>query len=80
MYNYAHARLGEAVKGLIVTITALALMLPAYPEDKGTYVAKKEKAVKKKKKLKRKRTVYPAKVNPRGEDIKIKDMLKDIYE
>ena len=58
-------------------MTAL-LMLPAFPKDKGAYMAKKEKALKKKDR--RKRVRYPVRVNPNGEELKIKEMLKDIYE
>ncbi len=64
---------------LLVLITVLALVLPSFSKEKGTYVAKKDRVVKKKK-VKRKQVRYPVRVNPYGEEVKIKEMLKDIYE
>ena len=68
------------MKGALVFALTLALTLPAVSKEKGTYVAKKESYVKKKKSKKKHYLRYPAKVNPKGEDLKIKEMLKDIYE
>ncbi len=67
------------MKGALAFVLALALIAPALSKEKGAHVAKKEGVVNKKK-TKKKRGAYPPRVNPQGEELKIEEMLRDIYE
>ena len=66
------------MKGTLALAIGLALIAHGLPKEKHTHVAKKEGVVKKK--VKKKQYAYPPRVNPKGEELKIEEMLKDIYE
>lgn len=63
-----------------ILIIFLLLLFPAWGKEK-VYVAKSKKSITYKKKKKR-YVRYPVRVNTSvsGEKLKLKDMLKDIYE
>ncbi len=72
------------MRGLSLLIALIMVIVPAMALAKKTYIAKSKKAKHKKHRVYKKRIYikYPVRANTSvsGDEVKLREMLKDIYE
>lgn len=69
------------MKILMILLTLLVALLPAFSKQRGGYVVRKGRNSKRKGRRRRRRKVrYPANVNTLGDKLKLKEMIRDIHE